>query len=315
MQSPSKTIVVIGTGGTIAGTAERADDNVGYQAAQLLVSELVAAAGPESALVIECEQLAQINSKDMTHDVWLEVAERIAALLARDDVGGIVVTHGTDTLEETAYFLHRTLAPAKPVVLTCAMRPATSLLADGPQNLRDALSVASHPQARGVVAMVAGSIHGAPDVRKAHTYRLDAFSSGDAGPLGWVEEGRLRMLRGWPTGDAVGLAALRAQAWPRVEIVTSHAGADGRLIDALVAQRVDGIVVAATGNGSVHAALEAALLRATAAGIDVLRATRVAAGCVLPRPDDMSPSAGNLTPAQARVELMLRRLVRNAGPG
>ena len=122
--------------------------------------------------------------------------------LARPEVAAIIVTHGTDTLEETAYFLQRVLAPAKPVVLTAAMRPATSRLADGPQNLADAVAVATAPGARGVVVVVAGTVHSALDVRKVHPYRLDAFGSGDAGPIARVEEGRLRSFRPWPEGEA-----------------------------------------------------------------------------------------------------------------
>jgi L-asparaginase len=317
-QQPT-TVVVLGTGGTIAGTAARTDDNVGYRAAQLGVDALVdtlRGALPDG-VTLESEQVAQLNSKDMTHAVWAALAHRVAAHLARAEVAGIVVTHGTDTLEETACFLQRLLAPAKPVVLTCAMRPATSLLADGPQNLRDAITVAAQAGARGVVAVVAGAVHGALDVRKAHTYRLDAFASDDAGPIGCVEEGRLRRLRDWPAGTALGLAVLGDDAarWPRVEIVASHAGADGRVVDALVAQGgVDGLVVAATGGGSVHEALEAALVRAQAAGVAVLRASRVGAGPLLPRDDDVLPAASGRTPAQARVELLLQLLARRAAP-
>ena len=316
-QQPT-TVVVLGTGGTIAGTAARADDNVGYRAAQLGVDALVdtlRGALPDG-VTLETEQVAQLNSKDMTHAVWAALAHRVAAHLARAEVAGIVVTHGTDTLEETACFLQRLLAPAKPVVLTCAMRPATSLLADGPQNLRDAITVAAHAGARGVVAVVAGAVHGALDVRKAHTYRLDAFASGDAGPIGRVEEGRLRRLRDWPAGTALGLAVLGDDAarWPRVEIVASHAGADDGVVDALVVQGVDGLVVAATGGGSVHEALEAALVRAQDTGVAVLRASRVGAGPLLPRDDDVLPAASGLTPAQARVELLLQLLARRAAP-
>jgi L-asparaginase len=309
MQSTSNTIVVLGTGGTIAGTAATAGDDVNYAAAQIAVADLVASVPALHALPLECEQVAQIDSKDMSFEVWLTLAQRVARHVARDDVAGIVIVHGTDTLEETAFFLQRLLAPAKPVVMSGAMRPATATQPDGPQNLLDAVAVAMVADAKGVVAVLAGGIHSALDIRKTHTTRVDAFSSGDAGPLGRVEEGRVRIVRPWPEGRAVGIERLAALRWPRVEIIYSHAGADGRIVDALLAQGIDGIVVAATGNGTVHGALEAALVRAQAAGVAVLRSTRVGAGAVQPRSDDVFASAGALTPVQARIELMLQRLV------
>ena len=148
-----------------------------------------------AGVVLESEQVAQLDSKDMDFATWRALAGRVARHLARPEVAAIVVTHGTDTLEETAYFLQRVLAPAKPVVLTAAMRPATSRLADGPQNLADA-SPSRWPRAgaRGVVVVVAGTVHSALDVRKVHPYRLDAFGSGDAGPIARVEEGRAALV-------------------------------------------------------------------------------------------------------------------------
>jgi L-asparaginase len=225
-------------------------------------------------------------------------------------VQGVVITHGTDTLEETAWFLQSVLAPVKPVVMACAMRPSTALVPDGPQNLVDAVAVASCPQAQGVVAVCAGVIHAARDVQKTHTYRLDAFGSGDAGPLGYVEEGALRMLRVWPSGDAQAAAAalaavMRARSLPLVEIVMSHAGATGVVVDALVAQGVQGIVVAGTGNGTIHSALEPALLKAQRAGVGVLRATRCANGRVLATGADVFADSQGLSPVKARITLAL----------
>ena len=302
-------IVILGTGGTIAGTAASATDAVGYSAAQLGVAQLVARVPPLAALPLECEQVAQLDSKDMDFATWQRLAQRAAFHLARADVAGIVVTHGTDTLEETAYFLHRVLAPKKPLVLTAAMRPATSLLADGPQNLLDAVSVARDAGAHGVLVAVASRVWAGAEVRKAHSYQLDAFDGGDAGPLAAIEEGTLRWWRETPTGDALGLPRIArdAAAWPRVEIVLSHAGAGGELVDALVAQRVAGIVVAGTGNGTLHQALEAALQRAQAAGVRVLRSTRCAAGPVIGGASSL-PSAAALSSVQARVELLLQLL-------
>jgi L-asparaginase len=308
MTSATGKLVILATGGTIAGTASRPDDAVGYTAAQIGIGALVAAVPVLRDQDLECEEIAQLDSKDMDIATWQALAARAANHLARADVAGVVVTHGTDTLEETAYLLHRVLASSKPLVLTAAMRPATSIAADGPQNLADAAATARDAQARGVLVCAAGRVWSGAEVRKMHSYRVDAFSAGDAGPLAAVEEGALRWWREPPLGEPLGLARIARDAaqWPRVEIVTSHAGTSGALVDALVAQGVDGIVAAGTGNGTLHRELEAALLRAQAAGVAVLRSTRCAAGPVIG--SALLRSAERLTPVQARVELMLRLL-------
>jgi L-asparaginase len=306
MQSASGKVVILGTGGTIAGTAASAADHAGYTSAQLGVADLVAAVAALAGRAIESEQVAQVDSKDMDEAIWLALARRAAFHLARPEVQGVVVTHGTDTLEETGYFLHRVLAPAKPLVLTAAMRPATSSEADGPRNLLDAVTLASTDGVRGVVAVLAGRVHAASELRKQHSQRIDAFGSGDAGVLARFEPDGLQRLRDWPAGAALGLAHLPEPPWPAVEIVTSHAGAQGTLVHAAQASRVRGLVVAATGNGTVHHTLLAALLEAQRAGVVVWRCTRCLDGGVLPRADDVLPSAGALTPVQARIELQLQ---------
>ncbi|MGY0195110.1 asparaginase [Leptothrix sp. BB-4] len=310
----ARTVVVLGTGGTISGKAGHARDNVGYSAGVVSVADLLDGVpglddGVASGLRLEAEQVAQIDSKDMSHAVWRRIAERVASHLARDEVAGVVITHGTDTLEETAYLLQRVLAPGKPVVLTAAMRPASSSEADGPANLRQAIGLARQPNARGVVAMVAGTVWSGLEVRKVHPYRTDAFSAGDAGAIGFVEEGRLRQLRDWPVGEALGLGVLSAEIWPEVQIVVSHGGADGRIVDLLLDAGVQGIVVACTGNGTLHEELRSSLMRASREGVAVLRALRHGAGVILPAAAETLPSAGGLTPAQARVELLLQLLV------
>lgn len=319
-----KKIVVLGTGGTIAGTAASAYDGTGYVAAQRSVEELLQAlpqAGPPG-LELVSEQVAQIDSKDMDSAVWRHLLQRCRHWLTQADVAGLVITHGTDTIEETAYFLHAMLDAPVPVVLTCAMRPATSLQADGPQNLLDAMALAAQPQARGVMVVCAGTIHGAREVQKVHTWQLDAFSSGEAGPLGHIVNGVVRWHRDWPAGTAEFAPrgqerALQSAPWPRVEIVLSHAGASGALVEALVSAevaqalgmpRVQGLVVAGTGGGTVHHELEAALLRAREAGVRVVRATRCCLGQVNARPDDAIPAAGGLSPVKARIALMLELL-------
>jgi L-asparaginase len=306
MSKQSKT-VVLGTGGTIAGTAASASDDVGYTAAQIGVEQLVAAVPALTGVALECEQVAQLDSKDMDFATWQRIAQRSAHHLARADVCGVVVTHGTDTLEETAYFLHRVLAPQdKPLVLTAAMRPATSAEADGPQNLLDAVTTARDAAAHGVLVTLAGQVWAGVETRKSHSLRLEASDAGDAGPLALVEQGALRWSREPPRAPALGLQRIArdAERWPWVEIVYSDAGADGRVVDALLAQSVQGLVVAATGNGTLHHRLEAAVLRAQAAGVSVLRASRCAAGGVIGEPG-LLPHAGSLTPVQARVELLL----------
>ncbi|MDP3759898.1 MAG: asparaginase [Ramlibacter sp.] len=307
-----KKIAVLATGGTLAGKAASAADNIGYTAAQLGVEELLAAIPALHGAPLVTEQVAQVDSKDMSFELWRQLALRCAHYLAQEDVAGLVITHGTDTLEETAYFLHAVLAPAKPVVLTCAMRPATALAPDGPQNIADALAIAAAEGAHGVVAVCAGTIHGAWDVAKQHTYRLDAFTSGDAGPIGYVEEGRLRLVRPWPTAAVGAQAALQkwtaAKRWPRVEIVMNYAGAGAEVVEALVAQGIDGIVAAATGNGTLHHDLEAALLAAQARGVKVVRSTRCAQGRVLSPAGAGLPDSGGLAPVKARIALMLELL-------
>lgn len=312
-------IVFLGTGGTIAGTAASALEHSDYTAAQVGVHALLASLSGwndgQGAKRYVVEQVAQLDSKDMGFDVWVKLALRVAHFLAQADVQSIVITHGTDTLEETAYFLQALLAPSKPVVLTCAMRPSNALVPDGPQNLLDAVAVASSAGASGVTVVCAGAIYGAEEVQKIHPYRLNAFSAGDAGPIGFVEQGRLRLLRDWPRGQGLTLgSALADAAWPRVEIVMSYAGADGTVVRALLKAGVKGLVVAATGNGTVHQDLEAALVLAMQQGVKVVRATRCAEGRLLPGTTDALPAAPGLTPVKARIALMLA-LMRAAQSG
>jgi L-asparaginase len=303
-------VVVLGTGGTIAGTASSATDNVGYQAAQIGVDQLMAAVPALRDGPLEAEQVAQLDSSAMTAAVWQWLAQRAAFHLARDDVAGVVVTHGTDTLEETAWFLHRVLAPRKPLVLTASMRPATAVLADGPQNLLDAVTVARSGVASGVLVVFAGRVHGAMAVQKMHSYRLDAFDSPDAGALARIEERMLLPLRAWPAGEALGLQHIGrdADAWPWVEILTNHAAAKPNAVDALTAAGVQGLVIAGTGSGSVHEALKPALVRAEAAGVAIALASRCASGPVLaPHPPSWRVYPG-LNAVKTRVELLLALL-------
>lgn len=309
MASKGATVVILGTGGTIAGTAAHGGDSVGYRAASLRVQALVAAVPALAGQRIECEQLAQLDSKDMDHATWQALAAAVACQLQRPDVRGVVITHGTDTLEETAYFLHRVLAPAKPVVLTAAMRPATALLADGPQNLLDAVTLAREAAWCGVHAVLGASVFAAVDLRKQHGWRIDAFGSGDAGPLGLLRDGVVSRFRELPPAIAHAAAAKLlgggVRDWPVVDIVVSHAGVRGAIVDALVAAGARGIVIAGTGNGTVHRELLQAAQRARAAGVAVVRASRCLGGGVFGATPDALPSHSGVTPWQSRIELLL----------
>jgi len=313
-----RNVVILGTGGTIAGRSASAIDNIGYTAAEVEIGQLVAknlaiaASGP-----VITEQISQIDSKDMSFAVWAHLATRVNHFLNKDDVQGIVITHGTDTLEETAYFLQVVCQPTKPVVLTCAMRPATSLASDGAQNMLDSLTVARYPGASGAVVVCAGTLHNAFDVQKIHPYKLDAFSSGDAGPVGYIEEGHLRLLRNWqiPLVGRAFIAMKKIADWPRVEIIMSYAGASSAIVQALVDQGVRGIVVAATGNGTLHRDLENGLRMAQAAGVRIIRATRCSSGPIQSLSTAIFPDSKGLNPAKARVALLLDLMADDLASG
>ncbi len=313
---PLPRIVVLGLGGTIAATAANAAEQTRYQAGTRSVDQLLSAIGgsplqPDGTL--ETEQIAQIDSKDVSTSHWQDLLARVAHHLSRPEVQGLVITHGTDTLEETAYLLQRVLAPARPVVMTAAMRPATSLQADGPQNLRDALSLAAHPQAQGVMTVLAGWALAGTEVRKVHGHRLDAFTSGDAGPIGRCVNGHWHLYRPCPASlplwDRLGARLLeRGRPWPRIVQIPSHAGLDpslmAEMVDWLCAQGVAGFVVEGTGYGTVHQALEAALSPQRIGTRPVWRSSRCVDGGI----------PGDLTPAQARIELMLRLMLADDRP-
>jgi L-asparaginase len=346
MTSPTPTflprIAVIGTGGTIAGAAASAARTTGYQAGALSVSHLLEAVPALGAIArIDGEQLASIDSKDMSVELWVELSRRLDTLLASDTIDGAVVTHGTDTLEETAYFLHLTLKSAKPVVLTAAMRPATALSADGPMNLLNAVTVAAAPAShgRGVLVAFANRIHSARDVTKTSTFSVDAFESPESGPLGWVQDGQVEYVRRAERrhtlttpfrlvrSDDAGAGPRHDQAGeeeaaqdgvvheivaplPMVGIVHSYGGASRIAVDAFVAAGAAGIVAGGTGGGSLHRDLQEGLADAAARGVAIVRASRVGSGHLLRNasaPDDRLGfvSAGALSAFKARVLLML----------
>jgi len=306
-------VAVLATGGTIAGQAADASRTAGYKAGVVGVDKLLDAVPALGTVAqIHAEQIASIDSKDMTPALWTTLATRINALSAQDDIDGIVITHGTDTLEETAYLLHLTVKSTKPVVLTAAMRPSTALSADGPLNLLNAVAVAASKDAagRGVLVAFNNQIHSARDITKTSTYAVDAFRSPETGVLGFVQDGRIEFQRAVIKPHTTASEFAVAAEWPMVEIIASYAGVSRVTVDALVAAGVKGIVVAGTGNGSMHATITQALADAATAGIAVVRASRVGSGHVMRNgaaSDDAlgTVSAGTLNPYKARVLLML----------
>lgn len=319
-------IVVLGMGGTIAGRASLASDNVGYVAGEVpvddLVSQCLTGSLDPAVWRVHCEQVVQKDSKDMQFDDWASLAQRVIHHLRRPAVAGVVVTHGTDTLEEGAYFLHltvpRNLQESKPVVLTCAMRPASALSPDGPQNLRDAVAAVQDGRAAGVTVVCAGEVHAACRVRKTHTYSTRAFTSVGGGVLGYVEEARLRWNDSQPVlasdAGAQVLASL-PRRWPRVEVLLAYSHASADLIDALLAYQgphgaIDGLVLAATGNGTVHAALEPALATAQRRGVRVHLVSRCADGALVGATQEGRAFAPGqvVSPYQARIALVLQLL-------
>ena len=283
-------VVVLGTGGTIAGAGTSPDaagaaGSAAYRAAVVTADDLVARVPALARLAdLACEQLFQIDSADFTDEHLLLLARRVAALCARDDVDGVVVTHGTDTLEESAYFLHLTVPSSKPVVLTGAMRPGTALAADGPANLLHAVAVAAHPSSsgRGALVVMNEEIHSGRDVAKVHSMRLDAFAS-PHGALGGVVEGAPRWYRAVtrPHTTASEFDIARIAALPLVGVVSSHGNMRAESYQAWAAAGARAIVHAGFGGGTVPEQLQPVLRELCQRGIPIVRASRVGAGPVI----------------------------------
>jgi L-asparaginase len=308
------TVAVLSTGGTIAS---RTDAAKGGYVPTLSAEDLIAAVPAiKKVAQIHAQQISNIASPDVTPQLWLQLSTRINDLLSRDDIAGAVVTHGTNTLEETAYFLDLTVTGPKPVVLVGAQRPASDPDADGPRNLVDAIRVATSPEARGkgVVVVMNGQINAARDVTKTNTSQVETFRSLEFGALGVVDVEAVRFYR----------SPLRRQTLtpdsrtvlPRVEIVTTYAGADGRFIRSLIRDGdVDGIVVTGTGLGGVPGAVFDAIQEARVKGMPVIVGTRVPTGRIFPLSATKGSAlslkaigcvlADNLSPQKARILLML----------
>ena len=307
-------IVVLATGGTIAGAAE-SDVQAGYKSGQVGVDQLLAAVPQAKKLAnLRGEQISNIGSQDMTDEVWLKLARRVAALTAMSDVDGVVITHGTDTIEETAFFLNLVVKTRKPIVLTAAMRPSTALSADGPLNFFNAVAVAADKEAvgRGVMVVVNDWIHGASSLTKTSTTAVQTFLSPLTGLIGTVAYGDAEFYRG-PVGrntQDTEFPIDTITTMPRVDIVMAYENMDGALIDAAVAAGAKGVVVAGVGNGNMTQTALEALAAQAKKGILCVRSSRVATGRVgrnVEVDDDkyMFIASMDLNPQKARVLLRL----------
>ncbi len=299
---------LVATGGTIAGVADDPATTTRYLAGSLAGHALLESI-PEAhhAASISISQPFNLDSKDFGPGHWLQLAREVTELIGEPTVDAIVVTHGTDTLEETAFLLDRLIPPGKPVVLTCAMRPASAHSADGPLNLLHAIQVAASGVTceAGVVAVINERIHSGSWLRKAHTHAISAFDlSGSA--IGWAHPPALVGARAAPRRQPELLACL--DELPRVDVLWVGAGAEPDLLAASVAHGARAVVLCLPGNGSLPIAWHDAVDRATSRGIVVVRASRTGEGRVVDDADDDHRhrfAAGQLSPAQSRVALML----------
>ena len=315
-EAAPSSIYIVGTGGTIAGTAASSTAAT-YAPSQLSVEQVIAAipAITDFEENIHASNLFQVNSEDMTSQLWLQLAKRVNTLLASPDVKGVVITHGTDTLEETAYFLDLVVKSNKPVVIVGSMRASTSMSADGPLNLYNALAVIHAPESagRGVMVMMNDTIYDARDVTKCNTTQLNTFNSPNSGPIGHVTYGKIkfekRVERKNTTETTFDVSDLNEL--PTVEIVYEYAGSTGKLLKAAIALKPDGIVIAGSGDGNLHARDKALLRYASEAGIQIARSSRTGSGSVTetdidyPNTENGTVAADNLNPQKARILLML----------
>ncbi len=303
-------VAVLATGGTIAGASSSAT-GASYTSGQLSVDALVEAVPQLNDLAeLSGEEIAAIGSQDVDDALWLKLAARATELTAGDECAGVVITSGTDSIEETAFFLHLVAHTAKPIVLTGAMRPASALSADGPLNLFNAVAVAADPAARGkgVLVVANDKIHGARSVVKANATVVDTLQSPGRGLIGTVHFGEARYFRGpvHSHTEQTPFSVAGVTALPRVDVVYAHAGMDGKMIEAAVANGARGIVLAGVGSGNLAAAALETLTAAAAAGVACVRSTRLHTGFVARNVEIDDDARGliaahELSPQQARV--------------
>ncbi|NUU03104.1 type II asparaginase [Herbaspirillum robiniae] len=278
-------VVILATGGTIAGTGATTTTTVGYTAAKVGVDALIAAV-PELKKVanVRGEQTMQIASENMNNDAWLKLAKRINVLLAQSDVDGIVITHGTDTIEETAYFLDLVVKSKKPVVIVGAMRPSTAISADGPINLYNAVLLAGSKEAigKGVLVTLNDQINAGREVTKTNTSTLDTFKTPELGYLGYIQGSKpffYRQSTRKNTADTP-FDITNLDKLPQVDIVYGYANMNPIALNAFVAAGAQGIIHAGVGDGSLNNTVVPSLTEARKKGVVIVRSSRVGQGIV-----------------------------------
>ncbi|MCE3255397.1 MAG: ansB [Rickettsiaceae bacterium] len=303
----NKNIIILATGGTIAGSGSVAQ-GAKYSPAQISINDIVEKIPGLGKLAnVSAEQIFSIGSQNINDEHWLKLVGRVNELLQKQEIDGIVITHGTDSLEETAYFLSLTVKSSKPVVLVGSMRPGTALGADGSANLYNAVAVAANENAKGVLMAMAGKIFTARDVVKTHTSNIEAFSAPNSGPIGSVAYGKVQIHhQQLKTGNYFDVSQL--SSLPKVDVVYMHVGFDAGVIDFLSgsSNKSRAIIIASFGNGNVSADILPSLISAAKNGVVIIKSSRVGAGFVEQDIEIEDAkygflTAGNLNPQKARV--------------
>ncbi len=307
-------VKILATGGTIAG-AGTSSDRAGYKAGALPIDELLNAVPQiHKVATITGEQISSVGSQDMSIEIWMKLDKRINEIFAKNEADAIVITHGTDTQEETSFFLNLTLRSDKPVVITGSMRPATAISADGPKNLYDAVVVAASPASagKGPLVLFSENIFDGRDIQKMNSTHVEAFSAPNAGAIGQVYDGKVSYYNAniRKSDKNTPFDISKVTKMPKVEIVYMYADADPVLINTLVANKVEGIVIAGVGNGNFNKAFYTAIENAVKAGVVVCRATRCPSGRVVLEDEIDDAKLGtivsdDLNPQKARILLML----------
>lgn len=306
-QTAKPQVTILATGGTIAGSSASNTDTTDYKAGELGVDTLIRAV-PELAEIadVKGEQIANIISDDVDDKILLLLSRRCNELLNSGGQQGVVITHGTDTLEETAFFLDMTVKSERPVVLVGAMRPATAVSADGPMNLLEAVALAAHKGAerRGVMAVLNDRIASGFYVTKTNSTTNDTFKAYEQGYLGVFTSGQPRFFfePAYPM-QKMYFDVSKLESLPRVEIIYMYSGMDAKSFELAMENGAEGIVIASAGNGGLAAPLKEAVQAATAKGYPVVLSTRTGAGYVSSK--DYAISAGFLNPQKARLLLQL----------